>query len=101
MVTSAPAGNGIGAIHEEFDPSSDWPGAGTEISLMTQYETTPKKTLVEYRKSDGQARYKTINTETGAEIVDYPNPTFPLRVDDVNLKAKDNFDTVYDVEIVE
>jgi hypothetical protein len=99
-VTSTPTGSSVGAIYDEFDPES-WTG-DAPVNTMTKYENTNKKTMVEYRKSDGQARYKTINTDTGEELTDYPNPTFQLKgVDPDNKMAKDSFDTVYEVEVIE
>lgn len=86
-------------IYEEFDPAG-WDNASTEVDPHIKYETTPKKTVIELNKETDTYRYKTINTETGEEITDYPNPTFTIKsVDEQNMMARDSFDNIYDLQI--
>ena len=88
------------AIINNFDPST-WGDESTEPDMYTKYENTPKKTVVEVNEGDGQYRFKTINTDTGNEILDYPNPTFKITTINKELNlAKDAFDKSYEIEYV-
>jgi len=84
---------------EEFDPSS-WQ-TNLEIDAHTKYENTPKKTIVEYFQKEDRYRYKTINSDTGEELSDYPNPSFKIQAFDIpNKVARDSFNTIYDLHVV-
>jgi len=85
----------------DFDPQS-W-GIGSDmISAHTKYEQVPTKTYVEYHPADGNYRYRTINTDTNEEILDFPNPdAIKIKTfDESNLLARDEFDAIYELVIV-
>lgn len=88
-----------GMIFEDFDPDKFEP-EGISADPYTKYENIPKKTVVEYNQAENKHRYKTVNTLTGQEIADYPNPTFQIKsIDQKNKVAKDSFDSIYELEI--
>lgn len=88
-----------GMVFEDFDPDKFEP-EGIEADPHIKYENVPKKTIVEYNQAENKHRYKTINTVTGQEIIDYPNPTFQIKsIDEKNKVARDSFDSIYEVEI--
>lgn len=102
--TPAPTNSSINSgnmVFEDFDPDK-FSFDGVETDSYVKYENVPKKTLIEYNQSENKHRYKTINTSTGEEIKDFPNPTFQIKsIDQKNKVAKDSFDSIYEVEIVD
>lgn len=84
---------------ESFDPST-WGGVD-ELDPHIKYENIPKKTIVEYNQSENTFQYKTINTDTNEEIIDYPNPSYKLKGKDFdNMCVRDEYNNVYDMVIV-
>lgn len=87
-------------VFKKFDPDS-WDGGGLN-SGNTKFEAIPHKVIVELHKNDDKARFKAVRTDTGEELVGAPVPTCAITAIDMNTKvAKDAFDQVYQVEIVE
>ena len=87
-------------VFKKFDPDS-WDGGGLN-SGNTKFEAIPHKVIVELHKDDDKARFKAVRTDTGEELVGAPVPTCTITAIDVNTKvAKDSFDQVYQVEIIE
>jgi hypothetical protein len=103
QAAAAPVNSSISSgnmVFEDFDPDK-FAFEGIEASNHIKYENIPKKTVVEYNAADNKHRYKTINTSTGEEIRDYPNPTFQIKnIDQKNKVARDSFDSIYEVEII-
>ena len=108
--TSAPMGgpaaptnssiNSGSMVFEDFDPDK-FSFDGAEADPYVKYENVPKKTVIEYDQTGNKHRYKTINTGTGEEIKDFPNPTFQIKnIDTKNKVAKDSFDSIYEVEVI-
>jgi hypothetical protein len=81
----------------DFDPDS-W-SVGDD---STKYENMDKKIVVEWHKNTNQARYKAVDNQTGMELQGCPVPTGSIKsIDPINKVAKDDFDQVYQIEIVE
>lgn len=92
----APPTSGI----QKFDPGS-WDGGGLS-SGNAKYEAIPHTVIVEWHKESDKARFKAIRNDNGEELVGCPVPTCTIKAIDVKSKvAKDDFDQVYQVEIIE
>lgn len=82
-----------------FDPDT-W-SDNIPIDDHTKFETVPHKVVVEWHKDKDIARFKAIDPSSGEEIEEYPVPTYSIKSIDKEKKlAKDDFDQIYDVEIV-
>lgn len=87
-------------VFKKFDPDS-WDGGGISTG-NTKYEAIPHTVIVEWHKEQDKARFKAIRNDTGEELVGCPVPTCTIKAIDVNTKvAKDDFDQIYQVEIIE
>lgn len=85
---------------ESFNPEN-WEGVDG-IDNAIKYENVPKKTVVEYDQSKNTFRYKTLNTDTGEEILDYPNPTYKLRGKDFDtMSVRDEYNNIYELTLKE
>jgi hypothetical protein len=83
-----------------FNPD-EWNGGGIEDN-MTRFEAIPHRVVVEWYKNDDKARFKAIRNDNGEELIGAPIPTCEIKnIDTVNKVAKDAFDQVYQVEIIE
>ena len=72
------------------------------INKQTLYETIPHKIIVEYNKDAGLARFKAIRDSDGEELLECPKPTCNIKSMDLENKiAKDSFDQIYPLEILE
>ena len=87
---------------EAFDPNSWGGGSSLTLDPMTAFEGVEVKTTVVYKPSDGTYEYKTVNISTGEELPDYPHTGFEIMTFDTDNKlAKDKFDKIYELEIME
>lgn len=85
---------------KNFDPNT-WDGGGIEDNV-TKYESIPHTVMVEWHKERDVARFKAVRNDTGEELVDCPVPVCTIKAIDVNSKiAKDDFDQIYRLEIIE
>jgi hypothetical protein len=83
-----------------FNPD-EWNGGGIEDN-MTKFEAIPHKIVVEWHKNDDKARFKAIRNDNGEELIGAPLPTCEIKnIDTVNNVAKDSFDQVYQIEVIE
>ena len=84
-----------------FDPSS-WGGMqGIDVS-PAQFEAIPHTVVVEYHPSEEKTRFKAIRNDTKEELQGCPVPTCAIKtIDTKNKMAKDEFDQVYPLEIIE
>ena len=100
---AAPTNSSINSgnmVFEDFDPQK-FAFDNVPVDPYVKYENVAKKTLIEFDQAENKHRYKTVDTNTGEEIKDYPNPTFQIKsIDQKNKVAKDSFDSIYDVEII-
>lgn len=82
-----------------FDPST-W-SEDITIDDHTKFETVPHKVVVEWHKDKDIARFKAIDPASGEELDGCPVPTYSIKSIDKEKKlAKDDFDQIYDVEII-
>jgi len=85
-------------VFSRFDPST-WDGGGL-VDDSTRFETMDKTIVVEWHKESDIARFKAVDP-SGNEIVGCPVPTCSIKTIDQNNKmAKDEFDQVYQVEVI-
>jgi hypothetical protein len=85
---------------KQFDPSS-WNGDGITDD-MTSFEAIPHKIIFEWNKTENNGRFKAIRDDNGEELIGAPLPkiTGSIKIDEVNMTVKGNFDEVYQVVII-
>jgi len=89
----------ITSVYKNFDPSS-WDGSGLEAG-STRFEAIPHTIVVEWHKESNKARFKAIENSTGNELTECPVPTCVVKsIDEENKVAKDDFDQIYQLEII-
>lgn len=99
VTTPQPSSQGD-MIFKKFDPQS-WDGGGLN-SGNTRFEAIPHTVMVEWHKGEERARFKAVRNDTGEELIGCPVPTCTIKaIDPVTKVAKDDFDQVYPVEIIE
>ena len=90
--------NEIQAI-PDFDPET-W-SQDDLVNEHTKYESIPHDIVVEFDKGNNRHRFKAVNKETREEIVGFPVPSFGIKAfDESKMKAKDDFNRIYDLEII-
>ena len=84
-----------------FDPAS-WDGGGLDAGGVYG-ESIPHSIVVEWHKAEDKARFKAIRDDSGEELHGIPGlPTCKVtKMDEENKIAKDEFDQVYKLEIIE
>ena len=100
-VPSAPQSTGQGdMVFKKFDPDA-WDGDGLS-SGNTKFEAIPHTVMVEWHRASDKARFKAVRNDTGEELIGCPVPTCTVKaIDPITKVAKDAFDQVYQVEIIE
>ena len=84
----------------KFDPNN-WDGAGLDVG-STAFENIPKKIIVEWYKGEDKGRYKAIRLDDNTELIGCPLPKSKIKkIDEQNKRATDEFDQIYDLEIIE
>ena len=84
----------------KFNPDT-WDGGGLN-SGSTKYEAIPHKVVVELHKADNKARFKAVRNDNGEELIGAPVPTCSITTMDLKSNvAKDAFDQVYQLEVIE
>lgn len=84
-----------------FDPST-WDGPDLGDNAV-RYEAIPHHIVVEWRKNQGEARFKAIRDDTGEELVGAPVPSSDpskLAFNEKDLKVRGEFDELYPLEII-
>lgn len=83
-----------------FDPST-WGGMDHIDVTSAQFEAIPHTIVVEYYQNENKSRFKAIRNDTKEELPGCPLPTCAIKtIDTKNRMAKDEFDQVYQLEIV-
>ena len=92
-----PSMNGM----QSFDPES-WDGGGLDAAGVYG-ESIPHSIVVEWHKTEDKARFKALRNDNGEELYGVPGlPTCKVtKIDEENKVAKDEFDQVYKLEIIE
>lgn len=100
-VPAAPQSTGQSEmVFKKFDPDA-WDGGGLS-SGNTKFEAIPHTVMVEWHRSSEKARFKAVRNDTGEELIGCPVPTCVVKaIDPITKIAKDDFDQVYQVEIIE
>ena len=99
QTSSQPAPQGD-MVFKNFNPD-EWDGGGLN-SGNAKYEAIPHTVIVEWHKELDKARFKAIRNDTGEELIGCPVPTCTIKAIDPNTKvAKDDFDQVYQLQIIE
>ena len=90
----------VATVIEEFNPDT-WDGAGVDAG-NAKYEAIPHSVVVEWHKNENKARFKAVRDSDGSELVGADVPSCKIKsFDEKDMWAKDEFDQVYKLEIIE
>lgn len=90
----------VASVIEEFNPDT-WDGGGMD-SGNAKYEAIPHSIVVEWHKNEDRARFKAVRDSDGSELVGANVPSCKIKsFDEKDKWAKDEFDQVYRLEIIE